>query len=73
MPLDAAIGQLFTPYRPGGFHGHRVWRKKTSCGVVKSLSEASVQKAQNRPSTQLIEGTSCIDRPNAMMKAEELS
>ena len=48
-------------------------KKKSSCGVVKSLSEARVQKAQNRPSTQLIEGASCIDRPNAMMKAEELS
>jgi hypothetical protein len=27
---------------------------------VKSLFEATVQKAQNRPSTQLIEATSCI-------------
>jgi hypothetical protein len=47
--------------------------QKSSCGVVKSLSEASVQKAQNGPSAQLIEGTSCIDRSNATMKAEELS
>jgi hypothetical protein len=39
------------------------WPKKTSCGVVKSLSEASVQKARNRPSTQLIEAeaTSCVE------------
>jgi hypothetical protein len=36
------------------------WPKKSSCGVVKSLFEATVQKAQNRPSTQLIEATSCI-------------
>ena len=51
------------------------WPKKTSCGVVKSLSEASVQKAQNGPSTQLIEAeaTSCVERWNATIKAKELS
>ena len=49
------------------------WRKKSSCGVVKSLSKASVQKAQNGPSTQLIEAMSCVERLNAMIKAEELS
>jgi hypothetical protein len=57
MPLDSAIGRLFTPYPPGGRHGHRFWRKKSSCGVVKSLFEASVQKARNGPSTQLIEAS----------------
>jgi hypothetical protein len=49
------------------------WRKKSSCGVVKSLSKASVQKAQNGPSTQLIEAMSCVERSNATIKAEELS
>ena len=49
------------------------WPKKLICGVVKSLSEASVQKAQNGPSTQLIEATSCVERSNATIKAEELS
>ena len=44
-----------------------------NCGVVKLLSKASVQKAQNRLSTQLIKGTSCVDRLNTTMKAEELS
>jgi len=41
----------------------------------KSLSEASVQKAQNRPSTQLIKvkATSCVERSHTTMKAEELS
>jgi hypothetical protein len=39
----------------------------------KSLSEVSIQKARNRPSTQLIEATSCIERSNATMKAEEIS
>jgi hypothetical protein len=49
--------------------------EKMSCGVVKSLSKAFVQKARNGPSTQtqLIEATSCIDRLNATMKVEELS
>ena len=31
--------------------------KKLSCGVVKLLFEASVQKARNGPSTQLIKKT----------------
>ncbi len=74
--LDAAIaiGQVFTPYHPGGHHGHRFWRKKNRVVALwKSLSEASIQKAQNRPSTQLIKTTSCVERSNATMKAEELS
>jgi hypothetical protein len=55
MPLDTAIGRLFALYRLDGRHGHRFWRKKSSCGVVKLLFEASIKKAQNGPSTQLIE------------------
>jgi hypothetical protein len=39
----------------------------------KSLSEASVKKARNEPSTQLIEATSCVESSNATMKAEELT
>jgi hypothetical protein len=73
MPLDAAIRQVFAPYRPCGRHGHQFRRKKSSCGVVKSLFEASVQKARNEPSTQLIEATSCIEMSNATIKAEEHS
>ena len=49
------------------------WQKKSSCGIVKSLSKASVQKAQNGPSTQLIKAMSCVERSNATIKAEELS
>jgi hypothetical protein len=73
MPLDATIGRVFAPYRPSGRHGHRFRRKKSSCGVVKSLFEASVQKAQNSPTTQLIEATSCVERSNATIKAKEHS
>jgi hypothetical protein len=36
-----------------------------------SLSEASVKKAQNGPSTQLIEATSSVKRSIATIKAEE--
>ena len=39
----------------------------------KSLSNASIQKVLNRPSTQLIEVISCVERSNATMKVEELS
>jgi hypothetical protein len=45
--------------------------KKLNCGVVKSLFEASIKKAQNGPSTQLIGASSCVERSNATIKAEE--
>ncbi len=48
-------------------------RKKLSCGVVKSLSKASIQKARNGPSTQLIEAMSCVERSNTTITAKELS
>ncbi len=69
MPLDAAIGRLFALYCPGGRHGHRFCRKKSSCGVVKSLFKASVKKAPNGPSTQLIKATSCVDRSNTTINS----
>jgi DNA-directed RNA polymerase subunit M/transcription elongation factor TFIIS len=53
--------------------GHRFWHKQSSCGDVKSLFEASIQKAQNGPSTQLIEATSCVERWNNTITAEELT
>jgi len=37
----------------------------------KSLPEASIKKAQNEPSTQLIEATSCVKRLNTTIKVEE--
>ena len=38
----------------------------------KSLFKASDHKAQNGPSNQLIEATSCIETSNATIKAKEL-
>jgi hypothetical protein len=73
MPLDAATGRVFAPYCPSGRHGHRFQRKKSSFGIVKSLFEASIQKARNGPSTHVIEATSCVERWNAMIKADEHS
>jgi hypothetical protein len=75
MPLDATItiGQVFASYCPSGRHGHLFWRKQMSCGVVKSIFEACAQKAQNGPSTQLIEAISCVERSNATIKAKEHS
>jgi hypothetical protein len=49
------------------------WPKNSSCGIVKSLFEASVKNSQHGPSTQLIEATSCVERWNATIKAEELN
>jgi hypothetical protein len=71
MPLNAMIGPVFAPYCPGRQHCHQFWRKKLSCGIVKLLFEASVKKARNGPSTQLIKATSCVKRWNATIKAEE--
>jgi hypothetical protein len=46
--------------------------QKLSCGVVNRCFEASLQKGQNGPSTQLIEATSCVERSNTTIN-EELS
>ncbi len=72
MQLDAAIGQVFAPYCPGRCHGHQFWCKKLSFDIVTLLSEVNVQKAQNGPSTQLIKATSCIERLDVTIKAEDL-
>ncbi len=37
------------------------------------VSKAIIQKEQNRPSTQLIKATSCIERSNTTIEAEDLS
>jgi len=47
--------------------------KKKSGGVVYAVSEASVQKARNRHSSQLIKATSCVDSSMAMIQAKEPS
>jgi hypothetical protein len=47
--------------------------KNLVVALWKSLFEASVQKVQNGPSTQFIEVTSCVERSNAAIKAEEHS
>ena len=39
-------------------------KKNRIVALWKSLLNASVQKARNRPSTQLIEATSCIEKSN---------
>jgi hypothetical protein len=64
MPLDASIGRVFVSYLPGGRYGHRFLCKKLSCGIVKMLFEASIKKAQNGPSTQLIETMSWVESLN---------
>ena len=61
------------PYRSSECHGHRFQRKNRVVALWNSLSEASVQKAQNGPSTQLIEATSCVERWNTTIKAAEHS
>ena len=71
MPLDAAIGNYSPRIAPADAMVINFWPKKFICVVVKSLFEAIVKKARNAPSTQLIEATSCVERTNATIKAEE--
>jgi hypothetical protein len=47
--------------------------KNQVLALWKSLFEASVKKARNGPSTQLIETTICVERSNTTIKAEELT
>jgi hypothetical protein len=47
--------------------------KNQAVALVKSLSKACIHKAQNRPSTQLIEATSCMEKLNATIKAKDLT
>jgi hypothetical protein len=42
--------------------------KNRVVALRKSLFEASVQKARNRPSTQLIEATSCVESSKPQLK-----
>jgi hypothetical protein len=52
MPLEAAIGRVLAPYRPGGcYMVIDVGVKSQVVALWKSLSEASVQKARNTKRT----------------------
>ena len=59
MPPDAAIGQVFTPYCPVVIDFDL---KNQVVALWNLCFEASMQKAQNEPFTQLIEWTSCIEK-----------
>ena len=65
------MGRIFTPYCPGGRHGHRFRRKKMICRVVEIAFWSYRSKARNGPSTQLIEATRCVERSNLTIKANE--
>ena len=73
IPLDAAIGQVFAPYCPGGHYGHQFQCKQIELWHCEVAFKASVQKAWNGPSTQPIQATSCVERSNAIIKAKALS
>jgi hypothetical protein len=46
--------------------------KNEFCGVVKLPAKASIQNAQNGPSTRLIKASSCLERLDASIEAEDL-
>jgi len=67
MKLDTVIGRLFAPYSPGG--RHTPWSSILAYNIelwhCEITFEASIKKAQNGPSTQLIKAMSCVERSNA--------
>jgi hypothetical protein len=72
MPLDTAIGPVFARITPADAMVIDFSIKNQVVALWKSLFEARVQKAQNGPSTQLSEATSCVKRSDTRIKAEEL-
>jgi hypothetical protein len=60
------------PVLPRRMPWSSILAKKRVVVLWKLLFNASVQKAQNGPSTELIEATSCVKMSNTTMKAEEL-
>jgi hypothetical protein len=64
-------GEYSSRISPADAMGINFGVKNRVVALWKSLFEASVKKARNGPPTQLIEATSCLERSNAMIKAEE--
>ncbi len=73
MPSDAAIGQVLPRIAPADVMVINFGSKNWVVALWNRCFEASVQKAQNGPSTQLNKATSCIERLNATVQAKELS
>jgi hypothetical protein len=73
MPLNAAIVEYSSRIVPADAMVIDFCVTNQVVALWKSLFEASVQKARNGPSNQLIEATSCVERLNATIKAEEHS
>ncbi len=82
-PLDAAIGRVPAPYYPSGRHGQQICWKHTKpnkklflasdYGTHRSLVVHENVIPQKRPSTQLINATSCVKMCDATIGAEELA
>ncbi len=71
--LDATVLRhraSIRPVSPQRMPWSSILAKKSSCGVLKMLFEASVQKARNGPSTHVIEATSCVENWNATIMAK---
>ena len=49
MPLDAAIGRVFAPYRPGGRHGHQFWRKNWVVALWNHFSKLAFKRHDTDP------------------------
>jgi hypothetical protein len=74
-PLDASIGQVPEPYKPGGRHGQQFVETTQNTNKTQLLKISNYDKfrapvvcknfiPQNGPSTQLIDATSCVPSYN---------
>jgi hypothetical protein len=73
LPLDVASGDCSPRIAPADAMVIDFGVQNRVVALWKSLFEASVQKARNGPSTQLIKATSCVERLNTTIKAKEHS
>ncbi len=81
-PLDAAIRRVPALYCPGSCHGQRFWMKHKNTNKTQFLPSFLMADdtkklnsfgTQNRPSTHVINATSCIEMWSTTIWAEELS
>jgi hypothetical protein len=81
-PLDAAIGRVLVPYRPGGRHGYcrcRCVQNTNKTQLLASnyrtflLAELSIFVTRKGPSTYVINATSFVTMRDATIQKEAIS
>ena len=74
MPLDAAIGQVFALYCPSRRRGHRLRAQKIELWHCETaVLKLALKRHKTDPLLSSSKATSCVERSNATIQAEELS